>query len=55
MSENTAIRPREPRAEAAKEARCPRCKALLFMHSADGNAEIKCHKCKMIVKLTLSR
>ncbi len=55
MSENTAIRPREPRAEGAKEARCPCCKALLLKHSAEGEIETKCPKCKRFVKVILSR
>ena len=55
MSETTAIRPHEPRAEAAKEVRCPRCKALLFKSSAEGEIETKCRKCSKIVTLHLKR
>lgn len=47
--------PRDPRAEPAKKALCPCCRALLFLYRAEGEAETKCRKCKRIVKLKLSR
>jgi len=38
-----------------QQERCPRCHALLFLASADGQIEIKCRKCGLVVKRTLSR
>lgn len=33
------------------ECRCPHCKRLLFKGNFKGIIEIKCYKCKKIVKL----
>ncbi len=38
-----------------EEERCPRCRALLFRADADGQVEIKCRKCGLVIKRTLSR
>jgi phage FluMu protein Com len=38
-----------------EEERCPRCRALLFRADAEGQVEIKCRKCGLVIKRTLSR
>ena len=38
-----------------EEKRCPRCHALLFLADAEGQIEIKCRKCGLVIKRTLSR
>lgn len=37
-----------------EEQRCPRCDALLFRADAEGQVEIKCRKCGLVIKRTLS-
>ena len=38
-----------------EEQRCPRCHALLFLANAEGQVEIKCRKCGLVIKRSLSR
>ena len=38
-----------------EEERCPRCRALLFRADAEGQVEIKCRKCGLVIKRTLNR
>jgi len=37
------------------EERCPCCGALLFLADAEGKVEIKCRKCRRVIKRNLSR
>jgi len=38
-----------------KQERCPRCGARLFDADAEGYVEIRCRKCKYLVRRTLQR
>jgi phage FluMu protein Com len=38
-----------------EKQRCPRCHALLFRADAEGQVEIKCRKCGLVIKRRLSR
>lgn len=37
-----------------EEQRCPRCHALLFLADAEGQVQIKCRKCGLVIKRTLT-
>ena len=38
-----------------KQARCPKCRGLLFEADAEGLVEIKCRKCGYLIKFKLTR
>gem|GEM_PF-6577718 len=38
-----------------KQERCPKCHALLFRAAAEGAIEIKCRKCRYVLRRRLVR
>jgi len=38
-----------------RQERCPKCHALLFRADADGAIEIKCRKCRFVLRRRLMR
>jgi phage FluMu protein Com len=38
-----------------KEIRCPKCNQLLFKGNVEGDIEIKCIRCKQIIKLEINQ
>ncbi|MBN1071507.1 Com family DNA-binding transcriptional regulator [Clostridium botulinum] len=43
------------RGEKMNDIRCPKCNQLLFKSNIEGQIEIKCVRCKNIIKLEINR